>query len=103
MNTRLLDSTLPPLPADRCPYVSGRAGGFERCPVFRSVVWLPTHPLPRDFGALMHEPAPLITCAHLTIGAIDMGRFYPRCRLGTPAARGRYARGGRPGTATSWA
>lgn len=103
MYTRLLESTLPPLPADRCPYVSGRAGGFGRCPVFRSVFWLPSRPPPRELGLSTREPAPLVTCAHLEIGVVGEGRYYPRCRLGTPGARRRYARGGRPWTATSWA
>jgi hypothetical protein len=92
MSARLLKTTLPPLPADNCPYASGRAGGFERCPAFRPVVGLPSRPLTPDVDTYTHEPAPLLTCAHLAVGAADDGRFYPRCRLGSAAARRRYER-----------
>ncbi|HYW27478.1 MAG TPA: hypothetical protein VE953_25120 [Terriglobales bacterium] len=101
MDISLLETRLPPLPADRCPYASGRAGGFERCPTFRSVVGLPGRPPAPGLDVLTHEPGPLTTCAFLAIGLVGAGRFYPRCRLGTPAARRRYARGGRRGPVTS--
>lgn len=93
MSTRLLKRTLPPLPADVCPYVTGRAGGFERCPAFRAAVAVPIHPRMADADVYTHEPAPVVTCAYLAVGEADDGRFYPRCRIGTPAARRRFARG----------
>jgi hypothetical protein len=89
MSTRLLETTLPPLPADNCPYASGRAGGFERCPAFRPVVGMPRRPLAPGMDVFTHEPTPLVTCAHLAVSEVSYGRFYPRCRLGTPAARRR--------------
>jgi hypothetical protein len=92
MSTRLLKATLPPLPPDNCPYASGRAGGFERCPAFRPVVGAPSHPPTLGADVFTHEPSPLLTCEHLTVGAVDSGRFYPRCGLGAPTARRHYAR-----------
>jgi hypothetical protein len=92
MSTRLLKTALSPLPADNCPYASGRAGGFEQCPAFRPVVDVPSRPLMPGTDVFTHEPSPLVTCAYLTVGVVDSGRFYPRCQLGAPDARRRHAR-----------
>jgi hypothetical protein len=82
---------LPRLPPDRCPHASGRAGGFERCPAFQPVVERPILVGMPGLDFLTQEPSALVTCAHLRVGLAGDGRYYPSCRLGTPAARWRYA------------
>lgn len=44
---------------------------------------------------LTREPSPLMTCTHLTVGSVQEGSFYPRCALGSRAARLRCALGAR--------
>jgi hypothetical protein len=84
---RLPKTPLMPVPADCCPHASGRAGGFAGCVAYTPVVVRPPRVDVPGLDLGPHVPMPVLTCAHLTAGSIEDGRFYPCCRLGVPAAR----------------
>jgi hypothetical protein len=66
--------------ADRCPYRRPFPTGFDECPAYRPVEFLPADSFDQPL-----EPA--WTCAHLVVGSRPEGGVYPRCRLGDAAAR----------------
>lgn len=64
---------------DRCPYPKPFADGFEDCPAYQPVRFVP---LDTRFQPLR----PVWSCAHLDISSAG-GRPYASCRLGGPAER----------------
>ena len=83
----LTKDRLRPVPADCCPHASGRAGGFAGCVAYTPMVVRPARVEVPGLDLGPDGPLPVLTCAHLTSGSVDDGRFYPCCRLGVPAAR----------------
>ena len=74
----------PPRVADRCPYSRDFGPDFHACVAYTQEAFTAL-----DTG---YRPLrPVLTCRHLAIGAVHNGGFYPRCALGGPQHRERWA------------
>jgi hypothetical protein len=70
--------------ADRCPFHRSLGDDFRGCPAFVASAY-------RAIDLQRRPALPVVTCAHLTVGAQPRGAsFYPRCGLGTAADRERW-------------
>lgn len=76
--------------ADRCPYHRRFREGFRECAAFVGTSYQTV-----DFAR--RPTHPILTCAHLGIGAGDRSNhFYPRCALGSAEDRERWVEGVTP-------
>lgn len=70
--------------SDRCPFVRPFTEDFDGCAAYQPILFEPV-----DIGRRPLREA--WTCRNLEAGTVTLGRFYPRCRLGTPDQRARWA------------
>ena len=68
------------LQLDACPFPRPFVVAFGECRAYEAT----------EFGAGPAEGAALLTCRHLTIGAVGLGRYYPKCSIGAPEDRRRF-------------
>ena len=68
------------LPLDACPFPRPFLIGFGECGVYE----------PAEFAAGPAEAAALLTCRHLKVGVVGVGRYYPKCGIGGPEERRRF-------------
>ena len=68
------------LPLDACPFRRPFVTAFGECGPYEAT----------EFVAGPAEAAVLLTCRHLKVGAVGVGRYYPKCRIGGPEDRRRF-------------
>jgi len=68
------------LQLDACPFPRPFLIGFGGCGAYEAT----------EFGAGPPEAAALLTCRHLVVGEVGVGRYYPKCRIGGPEDRRRF-------------
>ena len=67
------------LPLDACPFPRPFLIGFGECGVYE----------PTEFVAGPAEAAAL-TCRHMKVGVVGVGRYYAKCGIGGPEERRRF-------------
>src|SRR5256885_10309191 len=80
------------LPLDACPFPRPFLIGFGECGVYE----------PTEFGAGPAEVAALLTCRHLKVGVVGVGRYYAKCGIGGAEGRRRLLVAPADPTATGW-
>ena len=68
------------LPLDACPFPRPFLIGFGECGVYEAT----------EFGAGPAEAAALLTCRHLKVGLVGVGRYYAKCGIGGAEDRRRF-------------
>ncbi|TMF15525.1 MAG: hypothetical protein E6I37_00955 [Chloroflexi bacterium] len=68
------------LPLDACPFPRPFVTAFGECGPYEAT----------EFVAGPAGVAALLTCRHLTVGQVGVGRYYPRCAIGGPEDRRRF-------------
>jgi hypothetical protein len=71
--------------ADACPYRRPFPDGFDECPAYQPIAFVP-------IDLVGHELGSAWTCRQLAVGDATDGHFYARCRLGPEPARREWAR-----------
>jgi hypothetical protein len=68
------------LPLDACPFPRPFVTAFGECGAYEAT----------EFLAGRAEGIVLLTCQHLMVGTVGIGRFYPKCGIGGPEDRRRF-------------